>query len=244
MPKLDLTPAGQDEVALRVHQLPGQVANVVELILADGTTVVPVIAPDGAVVGQGAQGPAGLVAFTGSGPPSNALGANGDWYFDTANGKLYGVKANGAWPAGTSLIGQGPTGPQGPPGTNGTPGGPPGPTGPTGPTGATGPKGNQGDDGLIARTGSGAPSNASGQDGDWYLDTTTGTLYGPKAAGVWPGPTYLVGPRTNTHTAPADGTLAAGDLIMWFDQTNGASKAMFKGKSANGTVVTGSVNLT
>ncbi len=46
------------------------------------------------------------------------------------------------------------------------------------------------------------------------------------------------------HAAPADNTLLAGDCSLWFDQTNGASKLMVKGKSANGTVVSGSVTLT
>jgi len=45
------------------------------------------------------------------------------------------------------------------------------------------------------------------------------------------------------HAAPADVVLQAGDCSLWFDQTNGASKLMVKGKSANGTVVTGSVTL-
>lgn len=45
-------------------------------------------------------------------------------------------------------------------------------------------------------------------------------------------------------TAPADGDLAASQLGVYFDDTNGASKVRFKGKSADGTVVTGVVNLT
>jgi hypothetical protein len=51
---------------------------------------------------------------------------------------------------------------------------------------------------------------------------------------------YLVIAR---NSAPADASLAAGDLALWFDQTNGAAKLMLKGKSANGTVVTGNVAL-
>jgi hypothetical protein len=46
------------------------------------------------------------------------------------------------------------------------------------------------------------------------------------------------------NAAPADGDLIAGDFALWLDSTNGASKLMIKAKSANGTVVTGSVNLT
>jgi hypothetical protein len=46
------------------------------------------------------------------------------------------------------------------------------------------------------------------------------------------------------HAAPADADLAAGDCALWFDQTNGAAKLMIKAKTADGTVVTGAVNLT
>lgn len=48
---------------------------------------------------------------------------------------------------------------------------------------------------------------------------------------------------TEKNSAPPDGDIFSGELAWWFDDTNGASKAMFKGKSANGTVVTGSVTL-
>lgn len=51
-------------------------------------------------------------------------------------------------------------------------------------------------------------------------------------------------PITAAHSATADGTLLAGQMEIWFDQTNGAAKLMIKGKTANGSVVTGSVNLT
>lgn len=46
-----------------------------------------------------------------------------------------------------------------------------------------------------------------------------------------------------SHAAPADGDVNAGDMYLWFDQTNGAAKLMVKAKSANGTVVAGSVAL-
>lgn len=48
---------------------------------------------------------------------------------------------------------------------------------------------------------------------------------------------------TRRTTAPADADIAANELKWWFDPANGASKAMFKGKSADGTVVSGSVAL-
>jgi hypothetical protein len=45
------------------------------------------------------------------------------------------------------------------------------------------------------------------------------------------------------HAAPPDNTLAAGELALWFEQTDGAGKLKLKGKTANGTVVTGEVAL-
>jgi hypothetical protein len=52
---------------------------------------------------------------------------------------------------------------------------------------------------------------------------------------------YQIISRTS---APADAALGAGEMALWFDSTNGLSKLMVKGKSANGSVVTGSVVLT
>jgi hypothetical protein len=49
---------------------------------------------------------------------------------------------------------------------------------------------------------------------------------------------------TALHAAPADADLAAGDMAIWFDQTNGAGKLMIKAKTANGTVASGEVALT
>lgn len=37
----------------------------------------------------------------------------------------------------------------------------------------------------VWRTGSGAPADADGLDGDMYINVTNGDLYGPKALGVW-----------------------------------------------------------
>lgn len=112
----------------------------------------------------------------------------------------------------------GPTGATGPAGTNGTNGtngatGPQGPTGatgaastvtgPTGATGATGPAGATGAastvtgptgaDGKTIRHGSGAPLSGLGVDGDFYLDTATNILYGPKTSGAWGSGTSIIG---------------------------------------------------
>lgn len=45
------------------------------------------------------------------------------------------------------------------------------------------------------------------------------------------------------NAAPADGDLAAGQMAIWFDDTNGAAKLMIKAKQADGTVKTGSVDV-
>ena len=39
-------------------------------------------------------------------------------------------------------------------------------------------------DGLSVRHGAGAPAAGLGQDGDFYIDTSGPTLYGPKAAAL------------------------------------------------------------
>jgi hypothetical protein len=50
-------------------------------------------------------GPAGRAVLNGSGAPSGALGADGDFYIDTAEWWLYGPRTAGAWGAGVSLVG-------------------------------------------------------------------------------------------------------------------------------------------
>lgn len=76
-------------------------------------------------------------------------------------------------------------------------------TGPTGPHGADGPK---------IYNGTTGPSSGLGVSGDFYIDTSAGVLYGPKASGSWgaglqlqtgqQGPTGATGPAS-TVTGPA-----------------------------------------
>lgn len=93
------------------------------------------------------------------------------------------------------------TGSQGPPGPQGVQG-PPGPTGPVGATGATGPQGPSGvpgvqgpsgDNGLSVLSGVIAPVAVIGVDGDFYIDSATSTIFGPKIAGAWPSGVSLIG---------------------------------------------------
>jgi hypothetical protein len=62
------------------------------------------------------------------------------------------------------------------------------------------------------------------------LSLTGGTMTGPINIAV--------------VAAPADSSLAAGQVALWLDATNGAAKLMIKAKQADGTVRTGSVTLT
>jgi hypothetical protein len=85
-------------------------------------------------------------------------------------------------------------------------------------SGVTGPAGSRGDDGSRFWSGSGAPASGFGASGDFWLDTTNGRLYGPKADGSWgsplqlqsgpAGPTGSTGP-VSTTPGPAGSTGAA-----------------------------------
>ena len=99
------------------------------------------------------------------------LGVNGDFYIDTNAESIYGPKLSGNWGSATSLIG------------------------------SAGADGSDGDDGLTVRSGSGAPASGLGVDGDWYIDTSANTIYGPKLSGNWGSSTSLVGPTGATGPA-------------------------------------------
>jgi hypothetical protein len=63
------------------------------------------------------------------------------------------------------------------------------------PTNLVGSQGSAGADGRTILNGSGAPSAGVGSDGDFYIDTSADTIYGPKAGGTWGGSISLVGPQ-------------------------------------------------
>lgn len=182
--------------------------------------------------------------WTGSGAPGTISAAlNGDIYFDNSGtGNLYQLQA-GTWVGQGSILG--PAGPTGPTGSTGPRGskwfsgsGAPGTVsgavsgdlyldtsgtgnwysyngtswslqgtilGPTGPTGAS----------STWRTGSGAPASGLGNNGDMYLNTANGDVYGPKASGAWGSPSAnIVGPAAPQATSSTQGTiqLGGGDL--------------------------------
>lgn len=143
----------------------------------------------------------------------------GDVYYKSGistwilTGNIQGPQGNAGATGATGPAGPtgatGPAGPQGPAGPTGLTGpagaigatGPQGPAGPTGATGLTGPAGATGATGPAGTNGNGVlngnvpPSNLQGNDGDFYINTSTNTIYGPKANGTWPSGVSLVGPQ-------------------------------------------------
>jgi hypothetical protein len=60
------------------------------------------------------------------------------------------------------------------------------------------------------RSGAGAPSDVLGNNGDFYIDTTNDTIYGPKTSGTWGSATSIIGPtgpagQDATYLYPTDG---------------------------------------
>jgi hypothetical protein len=109
---------------------------------------------------------------------------------------------------------RGADGADGQPGTDGA-NGQPGTDGADGTDGTDGADGIDGDDGVDGATwlsGEGAPSNTIGVNGDFYLDTESGTLY-QKAVGVWSPSLTLAVPNN---------TLAGLAWEVWDDGTSTA----------------------
>ncbi|UPK03089.1 collagen-like protein [Bradyrhizobium sp. 170] len=141
--------------------------------------------PQGPPGPLGPQGPPGLDGNTilyGAIDPMPTVGNSGDFYINTTSNYLFGPKA-GSWPPGTSLIG--PQGPQGIQGVQGNPG----------PQGIQGIQGVPGLDGNTVLYGAVDPTGAVGVNGNFYINTTTNFIYGPKAGGAWPAGTSLIGPQ-------------------------------------------------
>ncbi len=140
---------------------------------------------------NGAQGPQGLQGIKGDTGPAGTNGANG------AQG-LQGIKGDKG--------DTGATGPQGPNGLIG-PAGPAG--GPQGPIGLTGPQGIAGTNGKTIFNGNINPSVSTGTDGDFYINTSTNILFGPKLNGSWNNGISLVGPQGLQGTQGPQGPTGA-----------------------------------
>jgi hypothetical protein len=91
---------------------------------------------------------------------------------------------------------EGPSGPEGRPGPRGPEGasgpeGKPGERGREGPAGEKGSAGERGPRGYSVLHGTTAPEASLGEENDFYIDTQTAELYGPKLGGVWGSGTRL-----------------------------------------------------
>ncbi len=216
-----------------------------------------VAGPPGAT---GPAGPRGNSVLYGAVDPASGTGVNGDFYINTTTHFMFGPKTSGLWGAGYSIIG---------------PAGPQGPTGPQGPIGLQGPVGPRGTDGTNGNTvlyGAANPT-AQGVDGDFYINTTTSFIFGPKAGGAWPGGTSLVGPQGprgdqgvqgvqgpkgdtgNTGPQGPSGTATvlvsdappagAADGTLWFESDTGLLYARYNdGTSTQWVIVTPQPDLT
>ncbi|MBK0378583.1 hypothetical protein [Mucilaginibacter segetis] len=98
----------------------------------------------------------------GAGLPGSQTGKNSDSYVDTLTGIFY-LKGNGTWAQVFSMQ-----------------------TGPQGAKGDKGDTGAAGQDGKSILSGTSNPSNQStGNDGDFYINVNTFSLFGPKTSGAW-----------------------------------------------------------
>lgn len=106
------------------------------------------------------------------------MGIVGDFYINDRAHTIYGPKSRHGWGSPTTLIG---------------PAGAPGAKGPQGQAGAAAAAGQQGPQGYSVLHGSQPPPASDGEDNDFYIDTATTQLYGPKEGGVWGSPVSLTG---------------------------------------------------
>ena len=114
--------------------------------------------------------------IAGQGAPTVDVGKQGDLYFDTTGKALYGPKTAKGWGPSKSLKGDiGPKGDPGTPGAKGDPGTP----------GAKGDPGTPGEKGSILHSGNTPPPASLGKKDDWYIDSNTKLLYGPKTDSGW-----------------------------------------------------------
>lgn len=167
--------------------------------------------PTGPIGLQGTAGTNGSKWYSWTGAPEQALGVLDDYYLDVVTGDVWQKVPNEGGPewvvAGNirgvqGVIGsqglagpagvtgsQGPVGPQGDHGDVGATGaiGPQGDTGAPGPAGADGATGSVGPRGAAVLSGIELPPDdqSTGQNGDFYINTINGNIYGPKTDGAW-----------------------------------------------------------
>ena len=152
---------------------------------ADGSNGV-----DGEDGQNGADGSDGNTVLSGTVVPTTE-GVNGDFYINTATNEIYGPKTSDAWGSATSLIGT------------------------SGSDGADGNSGNTVLNGTVAPT-------TEGVDGDFYINTATSEIFGPKTSGSWGVATLLIGASGSNGTDGNDGnTVLSGTVAPTTEGVNG-----------------------
>lgn len=133
---------------------------------------------DGEKGAKGEVGPAGddgSVMLSGTGKPDDSKGNNGDYYLNTDTGGLFGPKESDSWNSSPAIVLKGQDG-------------------------KDGSDGSDGDDGRTILSGTGAPGQSVGDVDDFYLDTSSYKLYGPKTSGSgWGSGTDLQGADGNAN---------------------------------------------
>ena len=197
---------------------------------------------------QGEPGTAGSRWYTGAGAPAAGLGVLDDLYLNATDGAIFTKGATGWSATGGTLRGpQGATGDVGAAGrsilsgtsdptTEGAAGdfylntatntlfGPKTTTWPAG-VSLVGPQGTPGT-GSTWRTGTTAPDTSLGNNGDFYLNTTTGAV-SAKSAGTW----------TSIYTPPA-ATAGGATLALSATKTSGSQILSSSNATNTGDVVT------
>ena len=135
---------------------------------------------------QGPKGADGSKWHHGTGAPQPQTGNNGDYYIDTQTGDYYNKGTTGAW----TNVGR----------LTGGAGGGAGAVGPAGPSGAPGKDGATWHSGVQVPNGN-TVNIANSKDGDFYLNTNTGTVYKKEPTTGWAQQIVLKG--TNGPVGPA-----------------------------------------
>ena len=181
----------------------------------------------------GPVGPTGATGATGVAGPTGATGATGDTGDKGDKGDIGLTGATGATGATGNNGATGATGATGNTGLTGATGA----TGPTGPSGATGNTGSTGTSGNTVWNGVGAPSGF-GANGDFYIDTAAECIYGPMAAGAWPGTcSSLIGSMSAASSATIGAASSVTGLLNLYSSTAaGATTLKATGQSSNYTL--------
>ena len=136
-----------------------------------------------------ANGADGTLLY-GAGLPGISTGKNSDSYINTLTGIFY-QKNSGGWSQVFSMA-----------------------TGPQGPQGAAGTNGTNGADGNTILFGTINPSNSTtGVNGNFYINTSSYFIFGPKTAGVWGDGVSIIGAGIATGGA-------AGQVLVKADSTD------------------------